>query len=278
MITESGDVWSSVWQSAMRAAFGEVKELEAGERLARRGGLPHPEVAPGSMILRDPEGGWVAQLGLRQLDDEQWETLLHTLATDPRSVAAVLTGDLPIELHTRAVALGCSLTPEKRDLGLDCNCHDWHEPCRHIGALVALVTDLVANDPWLLVMLRGRTRDQIVQRVRSDRAGRLDLEVEASGDTTRGIDLGVAAASALRRGPEPLPAPMAGLRRPGEPVVFRSPPADAGVEMADLHRLVADAASRAFLLLAGEADADALLIDSADDQARIELSRRPQDP
>lgn len=278
MTTGSGDAWSSVWRSAIADAFGHGTELEAGDRLARRAELAHPEMAPGSMILRDPRGAWVAQLGIRQLDDDQWGTLLRAVAADPRSTADVITGDLPIELHRQLVALGCSLIPEKRDLGADCSCNDWREPCRHIGALVSVVADLLIADPWLLTMLRGRTRDQIVQRVRSHRAGGPDVDPAPSLDTTRGVDLGVAAMSALQRDAEPLPPPLAGLRQPGDPVAFRSPPADAGVEMVDLHRLVADAAGRAFLLLAGAADADALLIDPADDQHRIELSRRPLHP
>lgn len=276
--SDTGQWWSNVWSSAVGQAFGEPRELDAGARLARRSGMADAEVAPGSMILRDPDGAWVAQLGVRRLEDGQWHTLLHTLAADPRSAAAVITGDLPVELHGRSVALGCALTPERRDLGADCTCHDWHEPCRHVGALVAVVSEMVAVDPWLLTMLRGRTRDEIVQTVRSLRAGRLGVDTEARGDTPRGVDLGVSAAAAFDRTPDPLPGPLAGLRHPGEPVVFLPPPADSGVEMSDLQRLVADAASRAFLLLAGDTDADALLIDPAEDQERIELSRRPLDP
>jgi uncharacterized Zn finger protein len=278
MTSATGQWWSAVWRSSIGEAFGEVDELESGRRLARRAGLPHPEVSPGSMILRDPDGAWVAQLGVRQLGDDQWDGLMGAVAENPRVAAAVVTGELPVELHGLAVGLGRSLAPERRDLGADCTCPDWHEPCRHVGALVAIVADMVEADPWLLAMLRGRTRDQIVQSIRSHRAGRLDVETAESGDSARGADLGVDAVSAFRRTPDPLPAPVAGLRRPGQAVAFPAPPVDAGVDMADLERLVNDAAVRAFLLLAGESDVDALLIDPVDDQARIELSRRPRDP
>lgn len=269
--------WSSAWASAVAHAFGEPKELESGARLARRGHLDRPEVEPGSMTLRDHEAGWVAQLGVKALDAGQWENVFDELASDPRIAASVITGELPIELHGRTVAVGGSLLPDRRELGADCSCHDWHEPCRHVGALVALVADMVAADPWLLTMLRGRTRDEIVRSIRLRRASRLGIEPEEA-DTTRGLDLGVGATAAFRREPGPLPSPLPGLRRPGEPVAVRPPPVDAGIEMADLERLVADAADRAFSLLAGQVDADALLIDKHEDLARIELRNRPRDP
>ncbi len=282
MIASSAQVgtwWSTVWSSAIGIAFDEPPELEAGARLARRSSFDPPEIAPGSMTLRD--GDWVAHLGLQQLDDVRWETILRTIAADPQLTAAVITGDLPVDLHGRSVALGCSLAPERRELGADCSCPDWHEPCRHVGALVVLVSELISSDPWLLTMLRGRTRDQIVEEVRSLRADLRGIDSSGSGDTARGADPGQSAAAAFRAEQAPLPPPLAPLRRAGRPVVFGSPPVDSGVTSADLERLVADAAERSFQLLSGVEDADdtaALLISPEDDRARIELSLRLRDP
>lgn len=274
-----GAWWSTVWTSAIGTAFAEPPELEAGARLARRSTFDPPDIAPGSMTLRD--GDWVAHLGVQRLDDERWEAIVRAIASDPQLTAAVVTGELPVDLHGRAVALGCSLAPERRELGADCSCPDWHEPCRHVGALIVLVADLILADPWLLTMLRGRTRDQIVEAVRSLRAGRRGIGPSESADTARGPDPGQPAVDAFRADRAPLPPPLPPLRRAGRPVTFGAPPMDSGVSGADLQRLVADAAERSFRLLGGVDDVEetaALLISAEEDRTRIELSLRLLDP
>lgn len=268
-------LWGEVWTSALARAFNDAAELDTGARLARRLDAPI-ELSPGSITLRDPAESWVAHLGFRQLGDGQWETLLRTVAADPLLTAAVVTGELPIEWHGQAVSLGCSFAPEASDIGADCSCPDWHEPCKHIGALVALVAAMIDQDPWLLVMLRGRSRDQVAETVRRLRSAQRGVEWVEAGDEPRGADPGVAAASALRRNAAPLPAPLVPLRRPADPTVFRPPPLDAGVEHRDLRRLVADAARRSFDLLSGVDGGDSLALEPAHDAARIAAGLDPE--
>lgn len=267
-MSASASWWGTVWTSALTQAFNEAIELETGARLARRLDAS-VEVAPGSMTLRDPADGWVAHLGLKQLDDGQWETLLRTVAADPQLMAAVITGELPLELHGKAVALGCSFAPEASDIGADCSCPDWHDPCRHVGALVAKVAEMIDADPWLLVMLRGRSRDDVAGTIRRLRSAQRGVEWVDEGDEPRGADPGVAAAAALRSVAKPLPSPLPPLRRAGGATAHLAPPADAGVEQAELERLVADAASRAFELLGGNDGGDGLALSVEHDLARI---------
>lgn len=270
-------MWGSIWTSAMGQVFNEAHELETGARLARRMEQT-VEMSPGSITLRDPDEKWVAHLGLRQLDDGQWETLLRTVAADPLLTAAVVTGELPLELHGKAVALGCSFAPEVADVGADCSCPDWHEPCRHVGALVTLVGAMIDADPWLFVMLRGRSRDQVGETVRRLRSANRGIEWAEAGDEPRGADPGVAASGAFRAAVAPLPAALPPLRRAAEPTAYRPPPADAGVAHGDLRRLVADAARRSFDLLSGTIDGDGLTLDPAHDVARIASGLDPDSP
>lgn len=270
-------IWGDIWTSAMGQVFNDAPELETGARLARRSD-ESVEISPGSITLRDTDEKWIAHLGLRQLDDGQWETLLRTVAADPLLTAAVVTGELPIELHGKAVALGCSFAPEAADVGADCSCPDWHEPCRHVGALIALVAELIDNDPWLLVMLRGRSRDQVGETVRRLRSLQRGIEWVEAGDEPRGADPGVAAAAAFRSTTAPAPSALSPLRRPAGPTAFRPPPADAGIGHGDLHRLVADAAQRSFDLLGGTVGGDGLSLDPAHDAARIATTLDPGDP
>lgn len=262
--------WGTIFSSAMGQAFREAHELDTGARLARRlGSSATVELAPGSIELRHVDDGWVAQLGMQQLGDEQWERLLRSAAADPPLMASIVTGELPIEFHSRAVEEGCSLAPQRSEVSADCTCPDWHDPCRHVGALVTLAAELIDQDPWLLAMLRGRSRDQVVEAVRRRRSEQRGIEWVEQGDEPRGPDAGVAAAAALRSTPAALPTALPPLRRPAGPVDVQAPPADAGLGEADLRRLAGDAAERAHALLSGDEDADALALDVSTDVARI---------
>lgn len=259
--------WGAVWTSAMTDAFGDRPELTAGARLAKRLDDAELEFAPGSVVLRTAD--WTAHLGLRHIDDDGWETIARSLAAEPRLTSAVLVGELPLELHSSLEQLGVPLAPVSSDLGTDCSCADWHDPCRHVGALIARAAAVVDADPWVLTMLRGRSRGQLVDRINELRAAERGHSVETSIGEARGADPGVSAAAAFRAANAPLPPPLPRLRRAGAPVAHRPPPIDGGVDAGDLQWLVADAAQRAFALLAGDTDADALGLSVDDDRRRL---------
>ncbi|MGN1359900.1 MAG: hypothetical protein ACI4X9_05540 [Kiritimatiellia bacterium] len=40
---------------------------------------------------------------------------------------------------------------------LHCNCRDWARPCKHLAAIFFLVGELIANDPFCLLVLQGFT-------------------------------------------------------------------------------------------------------------------------
>lgn len=260
----SGSWWATVWSSAVETeAFTDTSQLESGRRLLRRRQFSAPQIEPGSAVLRTAE--WVAQLGVARLDDDRWETLCGLVAVDTMVAAAVLSGEVPVELHGRALTSGISLAPGAGQLVADCTCPDWHEPCAHVAALCALITDQIEVDPWTLLLLLGRGRHEIIERVRALRNEARGRGRDEAGDQVRGADPGVAAAAAFKRTIAPLPAARPILRRPMPPVTITvDPPADAGISARDLRRLVDDASDRAIGLLNGEESSGLHLIERHD--------------
>ncbi len=267
-----GNWWATVWSSAVETdAFHDTSQVAPGASLARRQELGSVEVEPGSATLRGDT--WVAQLGIRQFDDPTWETIWTNVAGDALQSAAVLTGDLPPEIFGLATGSGISLTPTSGDLLPDCTCSDWHEPCKHVGALCALITRMIEVDPWVFMLLRGRSRNRIVDQVRAMRASARGTEPSPTSDEPRGSDPGAAAAAAFRHDPAPLPLARPLLRRPVPAVAIEpAPPADSGLEANELRRLVADAAMRATQLLNGE-QTSGLSFTPAQDLARMACQR-----
>ena len=67
---------------------------------------------------------------------------------------------------------GTSLFPAaENDLQTDCSCPDWANPCKHTAAVHYLLGERFDADPFLIFVLRGRTREAIVEALRARRAG-----------------------------------------------------------------------------------------------------------
>lgn len=55
-----------------------------------------------------------------------------------------------------------ALLPGVGDLDPECDCPDWGNPCVHAGALCYQAAWLLDADPFVLLLLRGRGREEIV--------------------------------------------------------------------------------------------------------------------
>ena len=259
--------WGSAWLDALETrALLDPNRLPRGRTYARQGRVGALEVEPGlvSALVTGTEL-YRSSLGVRRLSDGQWNDLFDLIVARASHAAALLTGELPTGLVDEALDAGIDLLPGAGDLGIDCTCPDWAEPCKHVAAICYLIADLLDDDPFSLLLLRGRGRDEVLGEVRRRRAIAAGGDPAARHEVDDRPDPGIAAAAAYRRARGALPRPRPVPRAPGRPPVYAvAPPADSGVTAADLHALVADAAARAVGLLQGTGDSGLDLDRSAD--------------
>jgi uncharacterized Zn finger protein len=167
------------------------------------------------------------------LDDAQWATLLDSMAAQVGHLAALLDGELP-----PAVATASNLLPGPGELGTACSCPDPIAPCEHAAAVCYRTAAALDTDPFVLLLLRGRTREEVLDALRDRRQPRWS----APG--------GMLAREAFGRKIAPLPPVALPPRQPGEPVSLPAPPpAASGVTSQELAALAAMAARRAWELL-----------------------------
>lgn len=169
-------------------------------------------------------------------DDAEWTTLLDSMAAQVGHLAALLDGELPAE-----VATASNLLPGPGELGIACSCPDPIEPCKHAAAVCYLTADALDADPFALLLLRGRTRDEVLDTLRDRRQPKWSAPA------------GMLARDAFRRKTAPLPASTLPPRQPAEPLPIPvPPPAASGVSSQELATLAAMAARRAWELLRSE--------------------------
>lgn len=243
--------WGRAWIEALEAQIDPVR-LARGRSYARSGAVVTLDLAPGrvsaSVAGRRPQP-YAVTVSIRAFTDVEWERLLDIVSSRIAHAAALLDGELPPALVADVASAGLSLLPGPGELEPVCSCPDRASPCKHAAAVCLLVADLLDNDPFELLLLRGRTRGEVLDALRSRRAGAAVAPVVAPVDADE-----VDARDAYLRVPGPLPDLPLPPVRPGRPAPVVGSPPPGTVHVADLTALATDAAARAWALLTGAGD------------------------
>jgi uncharacterized Zn finger protein len=276
--------WGRAWLEALeQRARLDPNRLPRGRDYARSGAVGELILAPGEARARvqgrktEP---YEVRIRVRRFTDAEWDRVLTAISARLGHAAALLDGELPPQIAEDAAGAGLDLLPGGGEIGPRCSCPDDADPCKHSAAACYLVTDVLDADPFVLLLLRGRTRDQVLAGVRARRRGApADTDTAVgSAPTSEALrlratdDEGVDARAAFSA-PTPsaeIPAPPLPPARPGQPAALPvDPPAWRADLGSDLFELAADAAARAWEMAVG-LSADSGLGLSAD----VDLARR----
>src|SRR5580704_5314775 len=181
--------WGRSWVEALeQRARLDPNRLPRGRTYARKGNVGTLTVEPG--MVKAPVHGsrvtpYVVHVRVRVFDEQEWDRLFDAIAGRAAHTAALLDGDLLPEVVADAASAGVELLPGAGEVGPRCSCPDWANPCKHAAAVVYLMADVLDADPFALLLLRGRTRDEVLAALRRRRArpsrGFRDDETAAGG-------------------------------------------------------------------------------------------------
>ncbi|WP_210635010.1 SWIM zinc finger family protein [Streptomyces sp. GESEQ-13] len=246
--------WAAQWTEAVEDVWPEEGPLRKGRSFARTGRIGPITVSPGR-VAAEVYGGeetYRTRLTLTVLDDDEWDLLWEKTADRPAETEALLAGDLPEDLLEAVEDARVRMLPGYGDLDADCDCDALDHPCPHATALAYQLSWLLDTDPWLLLLIRGRTAEEAVEELKSalllraltgpDEPGEpVETEPEEAAPPP---DTYAAQRAAYARPATPLPAlpPL-----PDPPTAPEEPLT--GIEADPLDRLAADAALRARELL-----------------------------
>ena len=182
--------WGKAWVRGIEEASFSSTDLTVARRVSRAGQVGQIMVEPGRVVasVEDARGLWTAAVTLPVLDDDGRGALLETIAAESGRIGALLTGDLPHTMVEHAEEAGVELLPFGSELGAECTCHAWAQPCAHALALLYQVTWLIEADPFVLLHVRGLSRDEVLSL----------LHRRQSQPTAEDPDLEIAEDAALR--------------------------------------------------------------------------------
>ena len=257
--------WGRAWLAALEQQAGlDPKRLSRGRGYARSGAVGDAVVRPGSVTApvtgRRPQPYRVG-LTVPTFTDADWDRALAVIGGRLGHTAALLSGELPAEVVDDVRAAGLSLLPGPHDLSVSCSCPDWAVPCKHSAALCMVMADVLDEDPFAALLLRGRARDAVLAELRRQRnaAGRRTRppgggagagpESGSGPGVGRPPPAGVPAAGAYQRDRPALPRPLPPPDHPGVPPEL---PPSRLVDVPAIARLAAGAAEQAHRLRAGD--------------------------
>jgi uncharacterized Zn finger protein len=184
--------WAKRWIEVLEASpIGE--RLARGRKYARGGQVTGIEITTGK-ITAQVQGSsvkpYAVAIAVKTYTPKQWGRVADDLANDAMLTAKLLAGELPPAVEGLLEGARLPLFPVSADdLETECSCPDWSNPCKHIAAVFYLLAEEIDRDAFLLLRLRGLSREDLVEMV----AGVAD-------DTDDPVELLPALA------PEPLPA------------------------------------------------------------------------
>ncbi|NER25447.1 MAG: hypothetical protein F6J96_33095 [Symploca sp. SIO1C2] len=170
---ESQEWWVQRWNDLLNS-YRFKKRLERGRKYAKEGNILSIEFTSSEVVAKvqgtAPEP-YELSISIDPFTDEDWDYVVDTLAEKAIYSAQLLAGEMPHNIEQVFTANGLSLFPfTLADVHSQCTCPDPKNPCKHIAAVYYELGDRFSEDPFVLFQLRGRTRAQILDKLRQLRS------------------------------------------------------------------------------------------------------------
>ncbi|TDW21199.1 SWIM zinc finger family protein [Kribbella kalugense] len=272
--------WGRAWLEALeQRARLDPGRLSRGRSYARRGSVLELTVSPGeveAIVQGSRVTPYQVTVRIRAFSRAEWDSVMDVVSAQIGRVAALLDGELPPEVIDDVHDAGLDLLPGAGEVLTHCTCPDFAVPCKHSAAVCYLIADALDDDPFALLLLRGRQKDELLAALRTRRGTTGGAIVTPRTPPPAGIPAIAAFARHMTAtpeqptesgpsegggrpgggGPVAIPAPPRPLGAPGVPAAVQvlDPPRSSGVDVRDLVALATDAARRAWELASGDGD------------------------
>ncbi|WP_029002187.1 SNF2-related protein [Azohydromonas australica] len=150
--------WGEQWLQAL-AQIDHDSRLPRGRAYANRGAVRDLKVHEGHVrahVQGSRPRPYVVDIHVPQVGAANAARLAERLAADPGLIARLLNRELDPAVLKEARALDIQVFPQRwKDLQMECSCPDWAVPCKHLAAVIYLLSREIDADPYLVFKLRG---------------------------------------------------------------------------------------------------------------------------
>ncbi len=186
----SSNWWADRWIK-MLESFGHSNRLPRGRYYARTGRVVDFRVGPGEVSARvkgSRPQPYAVRIAVAPLDDRAWGRVIQAMASQAVFAARLLSGEMPKNIGEVFSSASVSLFPKMaRDLKINCSCPDSANLCKHAVAVNYILAEAFDTDPFIILHLRGRSREEVIDALTRRRAQLLSEDPSASTDGRAGF-------------------------------------------------------------------------------------------
>jgi len=150
--------WGLQWLKALEAVDWDNR-LPRGRRYANNGSVSSLGLQGGTVTAKvkgSRAQPYRVRLAMPPLPPRKLARLLDDLAGDSALIGQLLNRILAPAVLERAQARNIALFPATwRDVDMHCSCPDWAVPCKHLAAVIYLLSREIDADPFQVFRLRG---------------------------------------------------------------------------------------------------------------------------
>lgn len=173
-----GDIGERWWSARFLDGLESLAvggRLARGKRYARAGQVIELWIDAGAataLVQGSRPRPYRVRIGVPAFGKTEWTKVEAALAGDAWYTAKLLNGDMPPDIEEVFAGAGLALFPDgAADLAMDCTCPDWEVPCKHVAATLYLLAETFDEDPFAVLLLRGRSRDELLGNLGARRSG-----------------------------------------------------------------------------------------------------------
>lgn len=150
-------------------SFGWESRLQRGRRYARAGQVLRVNLGKGT-ISAEVQGSmsmpYRVEIKFPEIPEKAWTKIMKAMEQRPEFTSLMLAGEIKPEIEDLFLKSGSSLFPARStDMQMSCSCPDYANPCKHIAAVFYVMADTFDADPFILLQLRGKTKEEIVASI-----------------------------------------------------------------------------------------------------------------
>lgn len=143
--------WGKQWLNSL-ASIDFDNRLPRGRTYANKGAVSSLKI-DGNRIIAKVKGSYLYKviIEIPVFSEVQKEKLVAAIAEDSVILSRLLNAELDAEISKIAEQQGIGLFPQKwSDFRMDCSCPDWAVPCKHLAAVIYLVSREIDKNPFLV--------------------------------------------------------------------------------------------------------------------------------
>ncbi|MEI6683319.1 MAG: SNF2-related protein [Bacteroidota bacterium] len=150
--------WGEQWLNAL-THIDYDNRLPRGRAYAGNGSVLETKIS-GNNITSKVQGSrphpYKISVSVPLFTHDQKAKLVSGIQLDPFILTKLLNRELPQELNRLALDQGIRLFPSTwKDFAMNCSCPDWAIPCKHLAAVIYVISHEIDLNPFLVLQLHG---------------------------------------------------------------------------------------------------------------------------